>query len=511
MIHRVLLTLLSFVLLSLPLEAKEQLYTCGMHPQIIKKEPGDCPICGMKLQPVREAGGQAQAGERKIRFYRSTMMPGEVSEKPGKDSMGMEMEPVYEEAATQASEIVIDSVTTQKMNLKTELVARGPVKRTLRAFGQIEFNERAYRDVTLRFEAWVEKLLVDANWEPVKKGQPLFEVYSPELYNASMNYLVARKGGGDKTLLGAAKTRLELFGVPSSYLEELEQAEEPPRTFVYRSPTDGVVVEKMVVPGQMMKAGERFFRLADLSEVWANAQLFEADLSGVSEGQTVRVRSAAGQGEETEARVERLLPQVQGETRTVVARALLKNPSGQWRPGMYVEMRFETQLFPSALLVPEEAVLRSGEKNTVFVALEGGHFQPRAVRLGARSGEGRYEVLDGLAEGERVVVSGQFMLDSESQLREAIQKMLRAGAAKTEPTEAQPSAHRHEASAHEAAALPTLYTCPMEEHYEVVEDKPGKCPECGMKLVPTSTVEHGKKSEAVWLERHAKAKTSVRS
>ena len=407
--------------------AAGQLYTCGMHPQIIKKEPGNCPICGMKLTPI--LASNAGGGERPVKFYKSTMLPGEVSPKPGKDSMGMDLVPVYADAgAAGAGPIRLDAATIQRMNLRTDTVTRGPVRREIRNVGTIAYDEQSLRDITLKYEGWIEKLFVNATWTSVKAGDPLFEVYSPDLYSAELNYLVAlhSEGPAGGPLTRAALARLQLLDIPADSIASLAQGGEVARTFVFRAPADGVVIEKMAVAGQMMKAGERIYRLADLSTVWALAQIYEHDLPFVHAGQEVTIRVTYGPARVLAGRIELLLPQIEDQTRTATARIVLPNPDGQLRPGMFVDVRLAAQLADDAVLVPEEAVLRSGERNTVFVARDGGAFEPREVQLGARSADGRYEVLRGLAAGERIVTSGQFMLDSESQLREAIQKMLRA-------------------------------------------------------------------------------------
>lgn len=438
------------------LHAAEQLYTCGMHPQIIKKEPGNCPICGMKLTPIRanSAGGtaaganagNASSGERRIKYYKSTMIPGEVKPAPGKDSMGMDMVPVYEGEDTSGdSTIQIDAATTQRMNLKTALVERGPVRREIRAVGTIAYNEEGLRDITTKYEGWIEKLHVNATWTAVKEGAPLFEIYSPDLYNAQINYLVAIKAEGEAggPLTRAALTRLQLFDVPDKVVEDIKSSGKAQRTLAYRASADGVVIEKMAVAGQMMKPGEQIYRLADLSTVWVRVQIYEKDLPFISEGQSVKIRTSYGQEKTFEGKVQLLLPQVEEQTRAVTARIVLPNPEGYLRPGMFVKADFASQLSDDAVLVPDIAVLRSGERNTVFIARDGGFFEPREVKLGVRSEGNFYEVLDGLAAGERVVTSGQFMLDSESQLREAIQKMLRnAAEAEAAPAEE----HKHDAT-----------------------------------------------------------------
>jgi multidrug efflux pump subunit AcrA (membrane-fusion protein) len=420
---------------ALGLGAAEQLYTCGMHPQIIKKEPGNCPICGMALTPIRANSNGAAGGGRRIEYYKSTMIPGEVSPNPGKDSMGMDLVAVYNDAGSAANAIHIDSATVQRMNLKTGLVTRGPVLRELRTVGTIAYHEAGLRDITLKYEGWIEKLFVNTTWTAVKAGDPLFEIYSPDLYNAALNYLVALRaeGAAGGPLTRASLARLQLFDLSAGYLAELGRAGEAPRTYVYRAPADGMVIDKMAVAGQMMKPGERIYRLADLSSVWVLAQIYEQDLAFVRVGQDATVRVTYGSERLIEGSVETLLPQVEEQTRTATARIVLPNPDASLRPGMFVDVRFVAKLADAAVLVPDLAVLRSGEHNTVFIARDNGTFEPREVRLGVRSQGNFYEVLSGLAAGERVVVSGQFMLDSESQLRDAIQKMLQSSAADAGP------------------------------------------------------------------------------
>jgi multidrug efflux pump subunit AcrA (membrane-fusion protein) len=435
-----------------PLRAAEkQLYTCGMHPQIVRDKPGNCPICGMKLQPVRAntAGGakaSAPAGERKVKYYKSTMIPGQISQTPAKDTMGMDMVPVYEgEDASAESDIQIDAATTQRMNLKTALVGRGPVKRDFRTVGTVAYNEEGLRDITTKYEGWLEKLHVNATWTVVKAGDPLFDIYSPDLYNAQLNYLVATRseGAAGGALTRAALARLQLFDLPEEFIAEVARTGEARRTYTFRAPVDGVVIEKMAVAGQMMKAGEKIYRLADLSTVWVHAQIYEKDLPFVRESQPAEVRTSYGQQRSFAGTVRLLLPQVEEQTRAATARIVLPNPDRYLRPGMFTDVRFTTQLTESAVLVPDMAVLRSGERNRVFIAKDGGSFEPREVQLGARSEGNFYEVLSGLTVGDRIVTSGQFMLDSESQLREAIQKMLKsaegtptANAAATPPASA---------------------------------------------------------------------------
>jgi membrane fusion protein, copper/silver efflux system len=404
--------------------APKEFYTCSMHPQILLDHPGNCPICGMKLVPV--IGGTGAATHR-ILYYKSTMNPGEISSVPGKDLMGTAMVPVYEDEAEAAASLAIDPVTIQKMNLQTGLVRTGPVRREIRAVGAVEFDEQGLRDITTKYEGWIERLFVDATWTSVRAGEPLFEIYSPDLYNAELNYLIAchSEGAAGGPLTHAARERLRLYDVPDSFLAELARTGEAPRTFVFRAPAAGVVITKQVVQGMMVKPGESLYRLADLSTVWVNAEIYENDLAFVHAGQAATVRRTFGGGRDYAGRIDLLIPEVAAATRTAQARIVLPNPDRALQPGMFVDVRLAAELSPSAVLVPAMAVLRSGEHDTVFVALPDGSFLPREVRLGPRTQDDDYQVLAGLKPGERIVISGQFMLDSESQLREAIQKMLR--------------------------------------------------------------------------------------
>lgn len=416
--------------------AAKTLYTCGMHPQIIQDHPGDCPICGMHLEPVRNQNQQlvslqtaaAASSQRKIKYYKSTMMPGEISDKPGKDSMGMEMEPVYEEAGAPAdsSVITIDPVTVQNMGIRTAPVTRGALRKTVRTVGIIDYDETALTDVTLKYKGWIERLFVDATGKEVKAGEPLFEIYSPDLVSAQNEYLIALNAGSPG-LKASALRKLQNFDISAAQIAELEKTREIKKTLRVTAPRGGIVIEKMAVQGQAAEVGMKLYRLADLSRVWVQAQVYEQDLPYVKLGEEARVSLSYLPGRSFEGRVTYVYPTLDEKTRSARVRMEFPNAALELKPGMFAKVELSAELLPSAVLVPESAILRSGEKNTVFVALEGGRFDPRTVTLGPRGEGGVYQVLDGVKEGELVVTSGQFMLDSESQLKEAIQKMRQPG------------------------------------------------------------------------------------
>ncbi|MGE5214802.1 MAG: efflux RND transporter periplasmic adaptor subunit [Nitrospirota bacterium] len=467
---------------------EKTLYTCSMHPQVIQDHPGDCPICGMKLVPVRKETASAekdrQKSGRKIKYYKSTMLLGEISQTPRKDSMGMDMVPVYE-GEEQTQTITVDPVTVQKMGVRTAVVTKGPLRRVIRTVGTIDYNETALADVTTKFRGWIEKLYVDSTGKQVHKGEPLFEIYSPELYSAQNEYVLALNQGSGG-LKASARQKLKLFDISDDQIVELEKTRQPQRTLRVNAPIDGIVVEKNVVQGQMVEAGMKLYRLADLGIVWVQSQIYEQDLSLLKLGQEAEVSLSYLPDRKFRGRITYIYPTVDEKTRTARVRMEFHNPGLFLKPGMFATVELHAELEPEALLVTDTAILRSGDKNTVFVALEGGKFEPRDVTIGARSENNQLQILSGLKEGERVVTSGQFMLDSESQLREAIQKMLNPATASATPAQdVQHTAMAPVSSPVQTATpQPSNYVCPMPEHASIKYDHPGKCPICGMTLIP---------------------------
>ncbi|MGD0251430.1 MAG: efflux RND transporter periplasmic adaptor subunit [Verrucomicrobiota bacterium] len=475
--------------------SEKTLYTCGMHPWIIQDHPGNCPICGMKLEPVHKTASAVPAGAHKVVYYKSTMKPGETSPVPAKDSMGMDMVPVYEnQAAAGSSAIAIDPATIQMMNLQTMEITRGPLRRILRTVGTIDYNETALADVTTKFKGWIEKLDVDATGQLVHRGEPLFEVYSPELYSAEVEFLRTVTNSFNKTrgAVGQRQTAvrdLKFFDVQDAQIAELEKSRTAFKTLSMVAPMDGFVIEKNIVQGQMVDAGMKLYRLADLGVVWVFAQIYEQDLPYVQLGQEATVKLSSLPDREFRGRVTYVYPSVDEKTRTARVRLEFENPGYFLKPGMFVSVQIASELEPSALLVPDSAVLRSGEKNTVFVALPGGKFDSRTVVLGPEAEHDMYEVISGLQEGERVVTSGQFMLDSESQLREAIEKMRGPANAAAKSSSAAGTNETEQASSTNAEKEGVVYVCPMPEHVSITYDHPGKCPICGMTLVPVTPAE----------------------
>jgi RND family efflux transporter MFP subunit len=436
-----------------------QLYTCGMHPQVVQDHPGNCPICGMKLVPLRQKSGT---------------QPTEVSG-----------------AASNA--IVLDRGTIQNMDLRIAPVSQGPVERAVRTVGIIDYDETALTEVSTKFRGWIEKLYVDSTGKQMHRGEPLFEIYSPELYLAQTEYVLAlasstnSQGEAAELRKNAAMTKLKYWDISADQITELEKTRQPKKTLRVNAPRDGIVVEKMVFEGQMVDAGARLYRLADLSTVWIQAQVYEQDLPFIKLGQEALVSLASQPDPRFRGRVTYVYPMVDEKTRTAKVRMEFHNPGYFLKPGMYATVEMTSELSPSAVLVPDMAVLRSGEKNTVFVALEGGKFEARTVVLGPRADHDHYQVMTGLQLGEQVVTSGQFMLDSESQLQEAIQKMNGAPIEQPSRTNKPPGMIVADGTNRMAVNMTNaIYICPMPEHVALQYDHSGNCPLCGMTLVPVT-------------------------
>jgi RND family efflux transporter MFP subunit len=422
------------------------------------------------------------------------MTPGETSPTPAKDSMGMDMVPVYEDAggAANSSAIAVDAATRQNMNLRTAEIRRGPLRKTIRTVGTIDYNETALADVTTRFKGWIEKLDVDATGQLVHRGDSLFEVHAPEIYDAQVEFLktVTNSFKKFKSVIAARKEairNLKNFDVSDAEIAQIESNRTVLKTLTVPAPISGFVVEKDAVAGQMVDAGIKLYRIADLGIVWVLAQIYEQDLPFVQLGQEAVVKVASMPDREFRGRVTFVYPTVDEKTRTAKVRLEFENPGYFLKPGMFVSAQIQAELEPSVVLVPDSAVLRSGAKNMVFVALDGGKFEARDVMLGLEAQDSLIQVLGGLSAGERIVTSGQFLLDSESQLREAIEKM-------RGPTSAAKSEMAGGNSTNEAAAAvpakaepeATVYVCPMPEHVSIIYDHAGNCPICGMALVPVT-------------------------
>lgn len=420
-----------------------QLYTCGMHPNVIQEGPGECPICHMKLTPLKrsedDVAGAGGPGERKVLYWRSPMHPDVVSDAPGKDPMGMDLVPVYaDESESPAGHTIrIDPVTVQNMGIRTAGVKRGPLARTIHTVGRVDYDEQTLYYVDTKFDGWIEKLYVDQTGAQVEQGEPLYEVYSPTLYAAQEEFLAALRGtervAGNtmpealeqfRQLASAARTRLRYYDVSDEQIEELAQTREIRKTLTIRSRGRGIVTEKAAIEGMYLMPGTRLYTIADLAKVWVYVDIYEYQLPWVRVGQEARMRLPYVPNREFVGRVMFIYPYLEKNTRVIRVRLEFENPTLEFKPAMYANVTLRADLGRSALLIPREALIDSGTRRVAFLDLGGGRFQPRHVQTGVEAEDGMVEVAYGLDEGDRVVTSGQFLLDTESKLKEALAKML---------------------------------------------------------------------------------------
>ncbi len=443
-----------------------QLWTCGMHPQVIQ-EPGICPICHMDLTPLKveglagAAGGGPPSGtappdaDRKVKYWWDPMMnPPYISDRPGKSPMGMDLVPVYEDEVRGGSSVVIDPVVVQNMGVRTATVTEGALRRSIRAVGYLDEAQPNIRDINLRVSGWIRRLYADTEGMRLEEGDPLFDLYSPELRVAVEELITARRAldaaaddaarRSPQVLYDAAFAKLLLFDLSREQVEGMAGLDRSQETVTFTSPISGELIEKPVVTGAAVMAGDMTLRIVDRSTLWLDAQFFEKDLPLIEIGQKVEATVASRPGEPIEGYVIFIHPNVDPMTRTATVRVALPNPDLTLRPGMYSTVRLEVQLAERALMVPREAVIDTGERQVAFVTEGGGRFEPRRVVMGHASDGGMVQVMEGLAPGERVVTSGQFLLDSESRLREAVQKFL--GERRGAPAETPAPAHEHGAA-----------------------------------------------------------------
>jgi multidrug efflux pump subunit AcrA (membrane-fusion protein) len=371
-----------------------QLWTCGMHPQVIQEGPGICPICRMKLTP---AGAAASSGEG----------------------------------------IAIDPVVVENMGIRVAPVVEGTLRRAVRAPGYVREAEPTQHDVTLKVGGWVKRLHANTEGMHIQKGAVLFEVYSPELFAAQAELIAARRAleglpsGADplarreaERILDTAREKLLLWDVDPGDLDAIAGENRPRDTVLFRSPADGHVVEKLVVEGSPIEPGKRLFRIVDHSTLWLDASIYERDIPFVAEGQTAEATTAAFPGRTFSGRIILIHPHLDMMARTATARILVRNPDLDLKPGMYAAVELPGRALERTVLAPREAIIDTGIRQVAFVHLGGGRFDPRDVKMGIEGEKGMVQILDGLKPGELVVTSGQFLLDAESRTREATRKFL---------------------------------------------------------------------------------------
>ncbi len=384
------------------------------------------------------APAASAAPQRKLLYYRNPMGLADTSPTPKKDPMGMDYIAVYEGedndtsgAPAAANQIRISTEKVQKLGVRTEAASMRLLGRTVRAAGRIEPDERRMYAISPKFEGYVERLYVNVTGQPVSKGQPLFEVYSPELVSAQREYAIAIQGmqamkdagpeaqAGMKQLAESSLVRLRNWDFSPEQLAALVKTGEASRTITFRSPVSGLITDKKAIQGMRFMPGEALYQVTDLSSVWVVADVFEQDVGLVKSGAMAKVTINAYPNQVFEGRVTYIYPTMKAETRTVAVRVELANPGQLLKPAMFVQVELLVGVKAPVLTVPDSAVIDSGTRRIVLVQVKEGRFEPREVELGER-GENYIEVVKGVREGEQVVVAANFLIDAESNLKAVV-------------------------------------------------------------------------------------------
>ena len=378
---------------------------------------------------------------RRILYWQAPMDPEETYESSGKSKMGMDLIPIYEDETgrSSGSTVSIDPATVQNMGVRTGHVQRVDFSRIIRTVGEVQYDEERLYLVNTKISGWIEKLYVHFVGDQVQKGDPLLEIYSPELVSTQQEYLLALKSylllgkssmpavrEDAEKLLASARRRLEYWDIPTSEIEHLSRSGEVKKTILLEAPATGIVVKRNTIEGAYIEVGDDLFEIADLRTVWVHASFYDNEVPWISDGQRVEMELSYLPGKTYIGRVSYIYPILRERARDVHVRLIFSNPNLDLKPGMYANVQLQGKTIPDALVVPSEAVIRSGARAIVFVVRGEGRFEPREVLIGEDGGPGNeyVRILTGLSVDEDVVTSAQFMLDSESRLQEAIQKML---------------------------------------------------------------------------------------
>lgn len=499
-------------------EKAEQLWTCGMHPDIISDEPGNCPICGMKLTPVKNTESSSSGSDRKILYWVAPMDPNEVYDSPGKSKMGMDLVPVYADEASQAGVVTIDPTVQQNMNVKLTTVEKRALNPSITTNAVFTIDERKEYQINARVSGWIEKLLVNYTGQKVSKGDKLLEIYSPELVSAQQEYLTALNykskvistslsSSGDE-LIENAYRKLTLLNFTPAEIMKLENSGKVRTTIPLYSPVNGTVLMKNVVEGEKIKAGQNLLHIADLSTLWIKADIYESDISKIELGDNVEVEVDAFPNEKFQGKVSFIYPTINSKTRTTQIRIDVQNTNEKLKPAMLARVTIlsgQTEILP---VIPESAVIRSGQNNVAVQYLGEGKFKPVAIELGNYA-DGFYQVLSGLKEGSKVVTSAQFLIDSESSLKTAMKNFSKQETADKEMKgESKSSDHNSERNTKDehnhsnqneygidSPLIRTgvvdvesidkngdgkLFECPMD--WNIIADEYQRCPFCEMKM-----------------------------
>lgn len=391
-------------------------YVCPMHPQIIRGEPGTCPICGMNL--IKKEASVKK--EKKLLYWVAPMDANYRRDAPGKSPMGMDLVPVYDDGEDGIT-VKISPAVENNMGVRTAMVKKDTLWRRIDTVGYVDFDENKISHVHLRIQGWIEKLLIKSEGERVKEGQLLFEVYSPELVNAQEEYLQALRSG-HKGLLSASRERLEALGISKTQINQVNKTRKASQFVKIFAKQDGIVSKLNVREGMFVMPQKEVMSLADLSNIWILAEVFESQANWVKTGQSAEVKLSYLPGRVWHGEVEYIYPSLDPKTRTLKVRLRFDNKDEALKPNMFADVTIYGGAKREVISIPREALIRSGNDERVIVALGEGRFQPREVTAGIESGE-YIEIIKGLTTEDKVVTSGQFLIDSEASLKASIARM----------------------------------------------------------------------------------------
>jgi Cu(I)/Ag(I) efflux system membrane fusion protein len=386
-----------------------------------RPEPVSTPAAAEQTSPGKD--------DREILYYRHPMGLPDTSPVPKRDSMGMDYIPVYADEIEDAGIVKVSLDKVQRSGVRTEKVTAQTISRAVRGVGMVDHDESRLTIVTVRSDGYVEDLFVDRTGQHVKAGEPMFRFYSPQIQLAQVDLLVALRARDSGRELEGALQKLRNLDVSEARIEEVRKTKENPRTLDWPSPATGDVIAKNVIEGQRVMAGDELFRIADHSRVWIIAEVAEADIADIRVGTPATVTLRAFPNEPHEGKVTFIYPEMMKmETRTVSVRIELPNPDGRMKPGMYADVVFNPGAEAAPVTaIPASALIDSGTRKVVLVAKGDGRFEPREVKVG-RQGQNYVEVLEGVDDGEEVVTSATFLIDSESNLKAALQAFNQEGA-----------------------------------------------------------------------------------
>lgn len=414
-------------------------YRSPMNPTVTSPVPAKDAM-GMDYIPVY-AEKETQPSEREVLFYRNPMNPSVTSPVPAKDSMGMDYVPVYADSEINdevagTGTVKIDPVVVQNTGVRTAIAKRESISRTIRAVGRVAFNEEGMTRLHPKVEGWIEEIRIDKTGQHVAKDDILLSIYSPKLVSTQQEYLLAlnnlaalsnspfeeiRKGA--EGLVRSSRERLELLDVPEHQVKELENTRKVQKNLHIHSPVAGTVIRIGSRQGQFVTPKTELYMMVDLSQVWVYADVYEYELPWVKVGDEVEMTLASVPGKTFKGALAYIYPYAEAKTRTTKVRLVFDNHEMLLRPDMFSEVSIQSDTMDSAIVVPAESIIRSGDRAQVFVVRAPGKFEPRIVQLGIES-SGQVAILKGVSAGEEVVTSAQFLIDSESKLREATAKMM---------------------------------------------------------------------------------------